>query len=264
VKTKTLITVLLVLTSSFQVYSQSIFSILARTRDRLELKKEYKVKEVTKKTTFFTGNGITIEKSIFTLNELHKPTLEVRYNQDGKLKTRLSTVFDSAGVRSLKRKIEHWHPVIGYRSEMAVYEYDQSGFLIKIIDYNGSGVLERETLIKNNDKGSPIELKLYTKNATFYGTELAKYNYENNSVKVKCLNSWGNLTSEKEHKIDFSVKDYSKNTYDENGNIVKSENYQYKYKYDKKLNWVKKWVYRVVDGKRKKYQVITREIEYIE
>jgi signal peptidase I len=72
----------------------------------------------------------------------------------------------------------------------------------------------------------------------------------------------GKIISESKHKIDFSIKDLDGSEYDENGNLIKSKNYEYEYKYDKNLNWKKKVIYKVVNGKRKKYQVLTRKIKY--
>ncbi len=186
----------------------------------------------------------------------------MRFGEGDKLETRLTRSFDSTGTRSLQRKIEHWHPVIGYSSETATYEYDENGFMIKVTDRNKNNQIIRETFLKNNENGHPIELKLNTGNSNSYGTEIAEYDYPNNMVITKVLDDNGKIISKSKHKIDFSIKDLDNEEYDENGNLIKSDNYYYEYKYDKKLNWVKKTIYKTENGKLKKYQVLIRKIKY--
>ncbi|MGO4913828.1 hypothetical protein [Leeuwenhoekiella sp. W20_SRS_FM14] len=245
----------------FESFSQSIFSAL-RHDDAIDLRTDSKVKELTKTTVFYNKSGTETKKDIIVVNKLNKITSELRYDKNGKLETRLSRTFDSTGIRSLQRKIERWHPVIGYSSETATYEYDENGFMIKITDRNQNNQIIRETFLKNNENGHPIELKLYAGNSNSYGTEITEYDYPNNLAITKVLDDNGKIISESKHKIDFSIKDLDNSEYDENGNLIKSKNYEYEYKYDKNLNWKKKVIYKVESGKRKKYQVLTRKIKY--
>jgi YD repeat-containing protein len=245
----------------FESFSQSIFSAL-RHDDAIDLRTDSKVKEITKTTIFYNKSGTETKKDIIVVNQQNKITSELRYGENGKLETRLSRTFDSTGIRSLQRKIERWHPVIGYTSEIATYEYDENGFMIKITDRNQNNQIIRETFLKNNEKGHPIELKLNTGNSNSYGIEVAEYDYSNNMAFTKVLDDNGKTLSESKHKIDFSIKDLDNSEYDENGNLIKSKNYEYEYKYDKKLNWKKKTIYKIENGKRKKHQVLTRKIKY--
>ena len=253
--------ILLFILFCFETYSQSIFSAL-RHDNSIDLRTDSKVKEITKKTVFYNKSGTETKKDIITVNHLNKITSELRYDENGKLETRLTRIFDSTGIRSLKRKIERWHPVIGYSSETATYEYDENGHMIKITDRNQNNQIIRETFLKNNENGHPIELKLNTGNSKSYGTEIAEYDYPNNLAITKVLDDNGKIISESKHKIDFSIKDLDISEYDENGNLIKSKNYEYEYKYDKNLNWKKKTIYKIENGKRNKYQVLTRKIKY--
>ncbi|WP_143954030.1 hypothetical protein [Robertkochia solimangrovi] len=259
-KIRTAIIILLTFVS-LESFSQSIFSAL-RHDDAIDLRSESKVKEITKTTTFFNKSGTEIKKDIIVVNHQNKITSELRYDESGKLETRLTRSFDSTGTRSLQRKIERWHPVIGYSSETATYEYDKNGFMIKVTDRNQNNQIIRETFLKNNENGHPIELKLNTGNSNSYGTEIAEYDYPNNMVITKVLDDNGKIISQSKHKIDFSIRDLDNAEYDENGNLIKSANYDYEYKYDNKLNWTKKTIYKTENGNRKKYQVLTRKIKY--
>jgi len=255
-------TIIILLTFvSLESFSQSIFSAL-RHDDAIDLRTDSKVKELTKTTTFFNKSGTETKKDIIVVNHKNKITSELRYGENGKLETRLSRSFDSTGTRSLQRKIERWHPVIGYSSEIATYEYDENGFMIKITDRNKNNQIIRETFLKNNENGHPIELKLNTGNSNSYGTEIAEYDYPNNQAITKVLDDNGKVISESKHKIDFSIKGSDNSEYDENGNLLKSGKYEYEYKYDKKLNWKKKIMYKTENGKKRKYQVLTRKIKY--
>lgn len=244
----------------FESFSQSIYSAL-RHDDAIDLKINSKVKKLTNTTTFYNKNGTETKKDIIVVNHQNKITSESRYDENGILETRLSWTFDSTGTRSLRRKFERWHPVTGFSSETATYEYDQNGFLIKITDRNINNQIIRETSLKNNDKGYPIELKLTTGNSSSYGIEVADYDYSNNQVITKVLDDNGKILSERKHKIDHSIKDLN-SEYDGYGNLIKSKNYEYEYKYDKKLNWTKQTIYKIENGKQKKYQVLTRKIKY--
>jgi hypothetical protein len=246
----------------FESFSQNIFSAL-RHDNVIDLKSDSKVTKLIKTTTFYNKNGTQTKKDIIVLNHQNRITSELRYGENGKLETRLSTVFDSTGTRSLKRKIERWHPVIGYSTETATYEYDENGFMTKIVDLNKNNQLIRETFLKNNIKGHPVELKLYTGNSNSYGIEIAEYDYQNNQAITKVLDDYGKVISESKIKIDFSIKDLDNSEYDENRNLLKSKNYECEYKYDKKLNWTKKIIYKIENGKRRKYQVLTRKIKYL-
>ncbi len=245
----------------FESFSQSIFSAL-RHDDAIDLRTDSRVKEITKTTVFYNKSGTETKKDIIVVNHLNKITSELRYNKNGKLETRLSRTFDSSGIRSLQRKIERWHPVMGYSSETATYEYDENGFMIKITDRNQNNRVIRETYLKNNEKGHPTELKLSTGNSKSYGIEVAEYDYENNKVITKVLDDYGKVLSESKLKIDLTIKDLQNSEYNENGNLIKSKNYEYEYKYDNNRNWKKKTIYKIENGKRKKYQVLTRKIKY--
>lgn len=157
----------------------------------------------------YLGFQTETKKDIIVVNQHNKIITELRYGENGKLETRLSRTFDSTGTRSLKRRIERWHPVIGYSAETATYEYDDNGYMIKITDRNKNNQIIRETFLKNNDNGHLIELKLTTGNSNSYGTEIAEYDYLNNKVITKA------------ERIEFKIKQIK--SFDGEGNLESIE-----------------------------------------
>src|SRR5690606_19405540 len=163
------------------IYCQSIFSALHIDRE-LELRKDILVNEITTEITFYNKDNIEKKKEITSLNSKNKIVSELRYDSEGKLKEKLIRIYDSTGTKTISRKIERWHPMFGYSSETAFYDYDEKGFLIKVTDKDQNNKVISETTIKNNENGNPVELKLKTSNNIDYGIEIAEYDYLNNTV----------------------------------------------------------------------------------
>ncbi|MFY8181104.1 MAG: hypothetical protein ACOVLG_04950 [Flavobacterium sp.] len=242
------------------IYSQSIFSALHIDSD-LELRKNILVSEITTEITFFNQDNIERKKEITSLNSKNKIITELRYDSEDNLKERLTRIHDSTGTKSISRKIERWHPIIGYTSETAFYEYDEKGFLTKVIDKNQNNKVIRETTIINNEKGDPIELKLKTDRDVDFGIEIAEYDYLNNSVITKVLDKNGKIISTNNGKIDYSKKEEN-DIVNEFGDITKSEDYEYEFKYDKKGNWTTQVRFKIIGGKRIKNAEFRRKLKY--
>jgi len=243
-----------------KIHSQSIFSAL-RHDDNLELRDSVDVSEITTEIKFYNENNIEQKKETTVVNSNNKLVTEQRYNDDFRLTERISFLYDSTQTKSLSRKFEKWHPIIGYSFETANYEYDQSGFLIKVIDKNKAGKIFRETSIKNDDRGNPIELKLTEFNNVDYGMETAEYNYEDNSVVIKVSDSEGNVLSTNTMRIDYSRKGKN-DIINEFGDLIKYDDYEFDFKYDKWGNWIKQIRYKIIKGKKQKNAEFNRRIKY--
>lgn len=246
---------------SFECLTQNIYSALQHDKG-LDLRTEPKVEELIVNTTFINKESTYTKKDVVLVNSKHKIISETRFDKNGELESRLTKTFDSTELRSLTRKLERWHPVMGHSFNTAHYNYDENGHLIKIQDKNQDDILYQETTITNNENGDPIELVVRTSNSDQYGKEIATYDYLNNKAVTKVLGNNGEIISESSITIDFSVQ-MNDNIYNEFGDLIKSSKYEYEYKYDKHNNWTKKNIFKKVDGKRTRYQSLTRKIKYL-
>lgn len=242
-------------------YSQNIYSALHHDRP-IDLREDSNVSQIISTNTFYNPNGIEIHKEVSIINENRRLLSELRYDDTGKLEARLTFKYNSTKLKSLSRKFERWNTFSGYTSKITTYEYDDKGFLIKINDRNKNNVLFRQTFLKNNKNGHPIELKLEEINFDFSGKEIAEYDYFNNIVKTKVIDGSGKVIASNKSQIDFSFNKYPNSEYNEMGDLIKSTNYEYEYKYDKHSNWTKKTIYKIVNGKREKNRVFKRKIKY--
>jgi hypothetical protein len=62
-------------------------------------------------------------------------------------------------------------------------------------------------------------------------------------------------------KIDYSKKEEN-DVINEFGDITKSKDYEYEFKYDKKSNWTTQVRYKIIDGKRIKNAEFRRKLKY--
>ena len=242
------------------IYSQSIYSVLQIDSD-LELRENIFVSEITTEIIFYNHDNIERRKKITSLNYKNKLISELRYDSEDKLKERLTILYDSTGEKSSLSKFERWHDIIGYSAETSFYEYDENGFLVKDIDKNQNNKVISETSIVNNERGHPIELKIKMDGNVDYGIEIAEYDYSNNSVIMKVIDANGNLIATTKSKIDFSIKDENE-VVNEFGDIIKSKDFEFEYKYDKKRNWTTQIRYKIIGGKRIKNAEFRRKIKY--
>jgi hypothetical protein len=242
------------------IYSQSIFSAL-RHDEKLELRDNIVVSEITTEIIFYNENNIEKKKEITTLNLKNKVICEHRFDSDSKLTERITILYDSTQTKSMTQKFERWHPLLGYSSEISVYEYDESGFLVKVIDKNKNGKVFRESFIKNNLKGNPIELKLRENNNFDYGMEKAKYDYENNSVEIQVLDNQENILSKNTVRIDYTIKEKN-DIINDFGDLIKYDDYEFDFKYDKFGNWIKQTRYKIAKNRKVKNAEFTRKIKY--
>ena len=155
---------------AIKVSAQNIYSALHHN-DGYDIKKEYPVKEITTKTIFYNANGNEVGKDVVAFNDQQNVTVEIRYNENGRMTTRLTWMYDATGIKSIARKLESWSYTVGNNSTTAFYGYDENGYLIKVTDKDKFGKIVRYSVITNDEKGYPIELKL-TEGSTDFGKEI--------------------------------------------------------------------------------------------
>lgn len=244
---------------NLNIYSQSILTALNFGKtDNFYSKKL--VAETITKITFYNSKGIEKVKHITQFNNQNKVTVELRYDENDDLKQRLTRIYDNTGTRSIARKFENWHQLLGHTVEYTTYEYDLNGFLTKVIDKNQNGTIIRETNIINNEKGYPIELNDLVKDEIL-AKETAEYDYDKNEVTIKYFNKLGELVNSQNTKIESS-KGQPGDVINEYGDIIKSAKHKVEIKYDKFGNWVKKSFYNLSDGEFIKSSEQTRTIKY--
>ena len=244
---------------NYNACSQSILTALNFGKKN-EFNSEKLVKETITQTTFYNANNIEKKKDITIYNEKNRVTSELRYDENGNLKQRLTRIYDSTGIRSLARKFENWHPLLGHFYETAYHNYDERGFLNCVIEKDQNGRIIRQTNIINNENGHPIELTVLVENQ-IYGKETAKYDYEKNEVTIKYFNRNGELLNSETSKIEFS-KSEPGDIVNEYGDVIKSKSFEMEIKYDKFGNWIKMVYYAIVNGKAIKKSISTRVIKY--
>ena len=240
---------------------QSIATALSHDRE-FDIRKEHVISEIISHITYYRKNEIEKKRTVSTFNEKNRLTSELRYDKNGKLVARLSFKYDSTNIRSFSRKFETWNKVVGHSAEIAEYVYDENNFLIKTIDKNINDQIFRTTTLENNERGHPEKLILQSINSNFTGIEIAKYDYEKNIAEISVLDNNGKAISTNKMRINFSERKFDDLIYNENGDLIKSKNKEYSYKYDKNNNWIRKTNYEFKNGKRRKYQTITRKIKY--
>lgn len=251
--------ILILIFFNYNTYSQSIMTVLNFGKKNNFLSTKL-VSETTTETTFYNSNSIEKQKDITIYNEHNNVTIENRYDENNNIKQRLTRLYDSTGVRSLGRKLENWHPLLGYTYETTYHQYDSNGFLNGFIEKDQNNNIIRETTIINNDKGYPILLQIFVRNE-LQGKETAEYNYEKNEVSIKYFNKNQELVNSVNSKIEFT-KSMPGDILNEYGDIVKSAKYEMKIKYDKFGNWLKKVYFVIENNKLVKKSETTRIIKY--
>lgn len=228
-----------------------------------DLRVEFPVAEITTNMTFYNPSGsVEKKREVSVLNQHHYVVLEHRYDEENTLTVRLTRLFDSSGIKSLGRKIEHWHKIIGYSFEVNKHEYDEKGFLIKTIEKNQNQQITMITAIKNDEFGNAIEVSVTNGRGDVYGVERATYDYVNNSVTNNVYNNKEELLSTTTSKINYDASDDKTIIKNEQGDVIKTSLSEYDYRYDKKNNWISMIRYSIENGKRIKRAEFYRKINY--
>lgn len=242
----TLLQAVLLLTS-INTFGQGISSILS-------LSKPYDVRP---------GSGaieITIDKSVIALNDKDMRISEKRYDSQGNTDAQFYFEYDASGKKPVKRVFRKNIPAIGLQTETMSYTYDVNGYLTDMTERNSQNKIYHRITILNDENGLPIELTSYDGNGNIYGMEKAWYDVDNNTVTIAAFNNRNEKTYEGKEFIDDSKK--TDRLYNEFGDVIKSGDYEFEYKYDKKNNWTRKVQYKISNGKREKVAEFIRKIKY--
>ena len=251
----------IIILSSIAIYPQSTLSSLNFNKNK-DFHSTKPVLETITNTTFYNSNN-TIEhtKEITSYNIQNNAITELRYDSDNNLKQRLTRIYDSTKTLCIGSKFENWHRYLGHTIEIASYDFDSKGYLIKITNKDQNGNIFQTTDIVNNEKGDPIELVGYNKDG-ISGKEKSKYNYEKNEVIIEYYNSKDELISTQTTIVDpFKIS--PENIVNEYGDIVRSPTYEMKIKYDKFGNWIKKKYSNIKNGILIKSSETFRTIKYL-
>ena len=243
---------------------QNIYTALHINRPE-DVRRNKEIREILEKNTFRNSSGREVKKNKKTINNNYLVQTEERFDNQDKLTDRLTRQFDSLGQKITSRQFVHWNKVLGYSLEIASYEYDSNGHLVKMTDKDSKGRTIQQAILSNNEKGHPLKLELYDGNGNFYGTEVATYNYASNQALIEVLDKNGKTLSADSTTIDFTKsKDFPRqgDVFNEHGDLMSSKNYEYERKYDEFGNWTAETIYKVINGNRKKERVYKRKIKY--
>ena len=238
--------------------SQSILSYINFGNEN-EFKSDMLVSESISYFTFYNRSGEEKKKEICTYNTYNKVQFELRYDNEGNLKQRLSRQYNEIG-KITGAKFENWHNILGHFSESTIYKYDTNNFLILLIGRDQFNNTVRETTFINDEKGNPIELTIKLK-GQLEGRETAIYNYDENEVEVSYFNSSNEFVSKNKSKIYYTVSEPG-DIISEYGDVIKSDKYEMEIKYDKYGNWIKKVYSTISNGKLEKKSETIRKINY--
>jgi hypothetical protein len=258
-----LITFILITNSLF---GQNIYTALHLNRTE-DVRTNKTILEISETNTFFNSSGPETKKVKKTLNKSFLVELEERFDNQGKLTDRLTRKFDPTGQKIISRKFERWNNKQAYSLKTSFYEYDESGYLIKMTDQNANGNIIQQAILTNNKKGHPVKLELYDGNGYLYGIEVATYDYSINKAMTEVKDQKGKTLSSDSITIVFSnahefpTQDDVFNQY---GDRISSKKYVYERKYDEFENWITVTIYRMEKGKKKKNRKFKRKIKYAE
>lgn len=245
------------------LFGQSIYTALHLNKPE-DVRKTKEIIEISEKKIFNNSSGQIVKKDKKILNEHFLVKTEERFEQ-GKLTERLIRNFDSNERKIISRQFERWHSSLGYSSITAFYEYDTSGFLIKMINKNPVGQVIQQAILINNERGNPLKLKLFDANGYLIGSEIATYNYSANQASIEVKDKDGKTLSSDSITVDFTIShQFPKkgDVFNNYGDIMSSEKYIYKRKYDEFGNWTVMTIYKVLNGKKKKDRIFKRKITY--
>ena len=243
-------------------HAQNIFSALHFKEVReFRYGKPYRIVETN---TFYSPNGTHVDKTIKTFDDTGMPLTEERYDETGNLKAKLTNLNDTTRHLCLQNIFERWES-FGYSKKTSIYTYDINNFLIRIANIDANGDTTMISELVNNDKGNPVELRLYDGSMHPFGVEKADYFYDKNIAITTVLSNDGRKISADTLKIDFRKRDAATpNNYNAQGDAISytSKNldgsktlYEEEYIYDKTGNCIDEKIYKVKlknNGKKKK------------
>ena len=248
---------------SHNLFAQNIYSALHLNR-QVEARGNKAIKEISETNTFYNATSTEIKRNKKTINAYFLVAAEERFDGNGKLEAKLTRQFDPTGTKITSTKFERWLRGT-YTVEISSYSYNEKGHLTEIIKQDADGKTLFYAKILNNDNGHPIQLESFDGNGNSYGIEVAEYDYAKNEALTKVLDRNGKQLSTNTITIDFKkMVEFPRNgdEFNELGDLMSSEKYSYKRKYDNYGNWTLTTIYKKVDGKLKKNRRFKRKITY--
>ena len=231
-------------------------------------------------TTFSTSYGPgsdSEEKSVSMYDAAGMLVNEKRYNKEGQHTFTRDCINDTSR-KLIMINVTTSYSRFGVMVDSSFSTYDENGFLIRDTDKSGSGNITTVSIIRNNEKGHPVELTLYDRLGNPYGVETATYNYEKNYYVRSNYNNQGVLLNTDTNRIDYDkpAGHYdSKELRNDRGDAVyyittylkKFVEREIEYKYDMRGNWIEQKLYNVRTNSagKKKRSLVTkykREIVY--
>lgn len=191
--------------------------------------------------------------------------MEVRYNEDGSIKARLTYTNDTVTRLKLSRVFERMTP--DYSKQTAYYSYNNSNFLTGMTEKDEMGRVITQSNVVCDSNGHPVELALFDGKRNPYGKEVATYLYDSNMVISSVIGNNGATISTDTGKISFTKTNSlprEQEKYNANGDLTNwtSKNlngsetiYEAEYMYDKAGNCTEERIYKITvksNGKRKK------------
>lgn len=235
-------------------YGQGILSSL-HNYDKADIRDSVFVEEIESETIFYGKFDNTYKKNISKYNSTNRLISEIGYDKNGKLLNRYFIEYDSTNTKKTLINIQRKNSTY-YKN----YEYDNNGFLIKITEMNANKDVIVSIEFKNNNEGYPLESLTNNYDLNSLNKETAEYDIDNNLVIISTVNSNGVIRKYAD-KINKLRKD-PEDKINKQGDIIKIENTEYEYKYDKLNNWIEKTEFKIINGIRQKYSTIKRKIKY--
>lgn len=236
-----------------------------------------KIKEVSIETKSYYQDMTCHLFVIF--DEKGNKTLDVNYNQEGKIVKNNQYQYDSAGnlITSL-----HYDPdgllysslTFKYENNILIeknityyqdgapmkykFRYDQKGNLIEEIDYDGHGNLFKGWQYSYNKNDQVTEERFYLPYGCLYEKAKFEYDLHGNLIKEQHFDMEGKLYRELHFAYDKEgyLVEESKTQY--RGRLFCTETFSYQYQFDHNGNWVNK----KVNTNNNYSHTVVREIEY--
>lgn len=250
------LTLILLTLFTINTNAQSIYSSLHLNDENYF--KTKKPKNITKTSMY---NGITTT-SVQGFDDAGMLLTEQRFDENNNLTARLIYVNDTTKHIILSIQLEQRGVTI-HSISTSYFKYDTNDFLVGIEEKKNERTV-RNTTIKNNDKGNPVELSVQEANGATNGKEYAIYNYSKNQAIISVANYYGKIISNDTITVSFKNAFKFKNadeTYNDEGDPVTYNNknpdgtyskYFDEYKYDIYGNCIAENVYLITTNKHGK------------
>jgi len=229
--------------------------------------------------THYNVDGSSDYKFIYLFDEIENIKSTLTFDSEGELKRK--TLQKYGENRNLIEVEESkYSRLLGSEKTRTIFKYDNKNNCIEESEYNSSGVLKTKIICKNDHKGNRVEEKKYSGDGKTMGTKIYQYDSNRNIIIEDTYISKGSLPNQVRSRVlkdSIEILNYSDDkyhryryvfNYNENGDMIEESfhesdgsiawKYIYKYKYDKKGNWIEMIGIR---NEIPKY-IIVREYEY--